>query len=258
MFRHWKHGIGIRLLPIVFFVCLTACPLGAEETALDRGQLFLSYQLSGGHYGAMEVSVGIWLSGDAEVKGSQPDRLNYSYETNLSEEELEALKTLIRSTQFFSQQDQSESLITHAGETVLSIKDGDEMKTLRYKYLPELAPLQQFIWKLVTQAKAISAIESDGDFYTASGAVNPRLVGAKALQPNRFVQPLTKYVKEGTLRAFTPTLILNTNMQEWFRSFGRSFLENFLRSSKPIRQSVCVKKPWMRWRKSKVRSISDP
>jgi hypothetical protein len=59
-----------------------------------------------------------------------------------------------------------------------------------------MAPLSDFLWKLVNQADALTSIGEDDDIYTAVGSVNPRTAGFKVLQPDRFQVPLFAYVNK--------------------------------------------------------------
>lgn len=114
----------------------------------------------------------------------------------LSPEVVAALRTLIRSTEFFSQPAKDTSFATDTGESVLKINSEGSERTLTYHYRPQLSPLTQPIWKLITQAFTTKAIESDIDIYTATGAVQPTHSGMKVLQPEALKAPLMTYIRD--------------------------------------------------------------
>lgn len=186
----------MKLLIFIFCCCLAVVPLVAAEGVGGHAKPFLSFQWSGGHSPYRKVTVEIQQSGGTEVRIDKQGKPAFSYRTDLSKEEMGALSTLIASTQFFSQQDQNATPWKHTGETEIAIVKDKETKTLSFRHLPALDPLSQFVWKLVAQADALSSIESDSDIYTASGVVNPRLAGAKVLQPDQFREPLSAYVRK--------------------------------------------------------------
>ena len=176
-------------ISMVFALVLCASAGAAND------HTFLSYKWQGGFSPYKDITVTIFATGLAEVKTHKQDAETVDYKTQLSEPELGALKSLVKATDFFSQQEQDSDFASDTGETELSITDGDRKKTLIFQYRPPLEPLCQFLWKLVSQAEALHSIESDGDIYSSIGAVNPRHAGPKALQPDRFKNPLMKYIE---------------------------------------------------------------
>lgn len=170
--------------------------MAAEKNEEPIDQRFLSYQWSGGLSPYRKVSVEIQRSRDVEVRIEKQEKPAFSYRTDLSKDEIGALNILIASTQFFSQQDQSDTVVADTGETEITIAGGMERKTLRFSHLPELDPLSHFVWKLIAQADSLASISANADIYTAVGSVNPRTAGIKALQPDRFQEPLSSYVTE--------------------------------------------------------------
>ena len=179
-----------------FIALIIALALGTSAGATND-HTFLSYKWQGGLSPYKDITVTIFASGQTEVTTHKLNAETVVYKTELSGSELGALKTIVMATDFFSQQEQDTDFATDAGKTELSISDGNHKKTLIFQYRPALNPLCMFIWKLVSQAEALHAIESDGDIYSAIGAVNPRHAGPKALQPDRFKHPLMTYIEHG-------------------------------------------------------------
>lgn len=177
-----------RLSPVILILAFVASVAADDEP-------FLTYDWGGGYSPYKQVRVIISSSGTATVTGEKQGLAPVDYRTELTPEEMAALRVLIRSTEFFSQPDQDTSFVTDVGEAVLTVHAEGKNRTLTYRYRPSLDPLIHSIWKLITQAIALQAIESDGDIYTATGAVNPRHAGAKALQPYALREPFMSYIR---------------------------------------------------------------
>jgi hypothetical protein len=169
-------------------------------SAFADDEPLLSYHWSGGLSPYEEVRVLISPSGSASVSGKKQGLPPVDYHTELLPDEVAALRALIRSTDFFNQPDQDTSPATDVGETVLKVHAEGKSRILTYGHRPSLEPLNHFIWKLITQAFALQAIESDGDIYTATGAVTPTSAAPKALQPQALKAPFMWYVRNHNAR----------------------------------------------------------
>ncbi|MFN9113022.1 MAG: hypothetical protein ACK5XN_23385, partial [Bacteroidota bacterium] len=83
----------------------------------------------------------------------------------------------------------------HQGLTELTVTQATKTKTISFGHEASMEPLRSHLWRLCVQAEAIDALKNDGDVYTATGCVNQRHTGAKALQPDRLREPLIAFVK---------------------------------------------------------------
>lgn len=159
----------------------------------------LSYRWEGGLSQYESTSVDILDSGQVKVsiqKRSKP----ISYQTTLSDTEQKTLSSLITSTDFFGQPEEDTTFATDTGLSEISVKRGRESRTLRFRHRPALAPLSQFLRKLITQADSVSSLEADEDIYTAISAVNERHAGMEVLQPDRLKDPIVSYIKRSDNR----------------------------------------------------------
>jgi hypothetical protein len=180
-----------RMTILLAFIPVWLCAAGAGHA----DQPFLSYSHSAGlsPYGKVEAT--IQSSGQANVLIKKHSGTPISYQTTLSQYEMAALDTIIMSSGFFSLDLGQTVSPADFGQTEITISKGSNLKTLSFGLEPTLQPLGNYLWRLCAQAIAITSIESDTDVYTATGAVNSNLVGAKALQPDRLQEPLIAYVK---------------------------------------------------------------
>jgi hypothetical protein len=179
--------------PLLIFISslLLAIGAGAKENPL------LSYRLLADRSIYTEVAVEISRAGETDVSLQRHGAPAYSYRTTLSPEEIGAFRAVIHSTGFFSLDEPPQGNVpmpTHTGRTTLTIDTRKQNKTLIYQYRPEMAPLEQMVWKLQAQASAARAIEFDDDIYTATGAVSPTMAGGKALQPHALKRPFMDYI----------------------------------------------------------------
>lgn len=155
----------------------------------------LTYEWRGGLSQYKEIDVTISQAGEAKVVAHRHDLPALEYRTSLSVEEVAAIRTLVRSTGFFSHPAVvSRPGATDVGETKIAVHIGNQRNTVTFGYSPSLNPLVHAIEKLIAQASALQAIESDGDIYTAIGAVIPLHAGTKALQAVKLKEPLMRYI----------------------------------------------------------------
>lgn len=179
----------IRRISALILILMLVGNAHAEDEPL------LTYHWHGGYSPYKEIRVTISKAGAVLVTGQKQGLPPIDYRTELSPEELGTLKTLVQSTEFFSQPERDTDFAIDVGETELTIHLKGQSKSLIYHSRPSLEPLENLIWKLITQASAIQAIECGGDIYSAIGAVIPTHAGMKALQPGRLKVPLMLYVR---------------------------------------------------------------
>lgn len=175
------------LYPVHVFSLMLAVVSAAQDAPM------LAYQWKGGRSPYKQIGVTITQTGEVKVSWQRHEQLPLDYQTSLSVEEIAALRALIRSTDFFAQEEASPVSLREHGKTEFTIHNGGQSKTLKSPHAPALAPMEEMIGKLTAQAFALHAIESDGDIGTAACAVSPTLAGAKALQPGALKKPLMTY-----------------------------------------------------------------
>lgn len=212
-------------LPIFVSSLLLAVGASAQENPL------LSYRVLGSGRVYSEVGVEISRTGGTVVSWKKHRTPAYSYRTTLSPEEIEAFRAVIRSTGFFTLDDPPQGNIpmrTHTGQSTLTIDMGEQNRTLVYRYRPEMAPLEQMVWKLQTQATTARALASDEDIYTATGAVSPTMAGGKALQPQALKRPFMDYIlthQDRQKLAWTMSALAYLTTPEEYLGFASGGLE---------------------------------
>ena len=174
--------------------------LGFANSISANDSPLLTYHWNGGYSPYKEIYVTILQSGEAKVTGQKHGLSPINYQTQLIPEELETLKVLIKSTEFFSQPEQDPLCVEDAGKKELTIQLDNQKKSLKYRYRPSMIPLNSFIWKLITQATAIEAIKHDGEIYIAAGTVRPTCAGMKTLQPSSLKPYFMSYLRKHNKR----------------------------------------------------------
>ncbi|MEY2537403.1 MAG: hypothetical protein QOG67_1143 [Verrucomicrobiota bacterium] len=157
------------------------------------GEPFLSYRWHGGLSPYNEIAIGIESNGHAHVRSERLRSKPHEYDTELTKEELEALRTMVRSTDFFSQPEKDSEFATDVGETELTISQDSRTRKLTFGYRPALDPLCWFLRKLHTQAEAFRSL-AEKDIYEVLTALAPNYASPKVLQPQRLKQPLMTYL----------------------------------------------------------------
>lgn len=181
------------LVLLINWFCFAAFDSYAAEKTEEP---IVRYLNKGSHGPYQSVEVTVFPSGKTLVVLKKHSKTHIDYETKLSLIEMNALNARITASGFFT--DKSTAVnppSLHEGVTELTIKRAADTKTVSFGRDPSLEPLCFHLWRLCVQAEAINALNKDGDVYTATGCVNQRLAGAKALQPERLREPLIAYVK---------------------------------------------------------------
>lgn len=172
--------------------------LGVTATvAQDRAKddPFIDFAWQGGRSPYRWVRVAVTDGGAAAVTVSKRVGPVSHYTTTLSPEELGALRDAVQVTKFFTRADEDDRTIHDTGLTTLTVRLGEQRRTVSCRRCADLEPLTGPLWQLVAQAEAVGALERDEDIYTATSVVNSQLAGRKALQPAALKEPLLKYVQ---------------------------------------------------------------
>jgi hypothetical protein len=173
-------------------ITLGLCGLAAATLAGEDP--FVAFTWQGGRSPYKSVQVTINAGGATEVFVAKRDGPVTNYATKLSRNELGALRETIAAVKFFSRPDEDELRKLDGGRTTLTIRLGEQERTIACAHCAGLDPVAGMMWQLVAQGEAVWALEHDGDIYIASGAVNAQLAGRKALQPAQLKEPLRQYI----------------------------------------------------------------
>lgn len=151
---------------------------------------FVSYHWKGGLSPYGEVVIKITQSGEVHVQSEKRQHEVENYDTDLSAEELEGLRMLVRSTDFLSQPERDSQFATDMGETDLTVSLDGRTKNLKFGYRPTLDPLLSFLRRLHGQAEVFHVLTKSGDVYSA--------LSAHILQPYRLKRPWITYFQKQT------------------------------------------------------------
>ena len=190
-----------RLNVLTLSVCLMFA--GFWSAAAQHPLFHLSH--GGGLSSYRHYEVVISLTGEVKVSLSKYGVKNkpalLAYETKLSEYEVSALLETIVATGFReARMAESQAGVGDCGLTSISVHCDGWSNTASFSGTRSMAPLTSFAFRLVAQAEAVQAIESDGNPYNAMVAASPSSAGAKVLQPYVLKKPLITYIKTGTNR----------------------------------------------------------
>lgn len=190
-----------RLNALTLSVCLMFA--GVWPAAAQHPLFHLRHGGSFSPYQRLEVVI----SPTGEVKvttlkyGDENKPAVPAYETKLSKYEISALLETIVATGFReARMAESQAGVGDGGLTSISVHCDGWSNTASFTNAPSMAPLTSFAYRLVDQAEALQAIESEGNPYSAMVAVSQRAAGAKVLQPYVLKKPLIAFIKTGTDR----------------------------------------------------------
>lgn len=179
MRRVFQTGLALATLSIS-----SATVIGAEKES------FLTYTLKGGK-AVMDIRVEI--EEDTRAVRVQETRMfkekvTIDYRTVLTKAEQAEFVARIRKVDFFKlpAPKQLQPKPGHAGLSTLKVSLDGESRTRMYRDDQELVPVQQLLWKLVYQARAVHSLRPGG---------TARLSGADVLQPTVMKAPLMKYIR---------------------------------------------------------------
>jgi hypothetical protein len=182
---------GILIGLAVTFLGVTAT--GAQDQ--PKHEPFLEFAWQGGRSPYRTVQVTISAAGAARVLVAKQVGPAMNYATTLSPEELAAMRDTIQAVQFFTRPDENKAPLPDAGRTTLTVRLGEQERTVSCAHCGDLEPLTVMMWQLAAQGEAVEALARDEDIHTSTAVVNSRLAGRKALQPAQLKEPLLKYVQ---------------------------------------------------------------
>lgn len=148
----------------------------------------MTYKHWGGHSPYTDITVAVDVSGAAHAR-IKKEQSTVSYDTVLSSYELSGLRAIVRATDFFSQSDRDNHIPipTDIGETEITVSEPERQQTLKFSHRPELDPLRDFFWKLITEAEVFHDLSVGGRLPSISPSSD------KILQPERLKAPLIKF-----------------------------------------------------------------
>ncbi|MBN2181163.1 MAG: hypothetical protein JW715_04555 [Sedimentisphaerales bacterium] len=118
----------------------------------------------------------------------------------LNEYELEMIKTLVRTVDFFEQTDKGNKSAIDLGQSTLRVSLEEKKRELIFGARQELEPLTSCLRKIIHQGVVLSDLKNKGDVYSALGSVSNYLASAKVLQPEVLQEPLEKFVENSNDR----------------------------------------------------------
>jgi len=185
---------------------------------MGEEQPFINFKYEGGFtpYDYSQVTVNNNGLVNSKIKKRQDSE--YSYSLKLSKDELNSIKALIELVDFYNLPEKTSMSRTCVGQQTLSINLNGKIRTLKFRYRPNLYPLTSELWKLINHAKISKEIK-DGSAYGASCACSPNSAGDKVFSPQLLKQPLKKLIEgqpngsnlQYALRALSDL----TTAQEW-------------------------------------------
>lgn len=159
---------------------------------------------------------------------------------HLNQYEIEALKTLVQATDFFSYPDEDTSFATDVGKSTLRVSLGDKQRELHFRYRPEIRPLTSYLWRLINQGVILTDLRNKEDIYSALGALSAHHASAKVLQSKVLREPLEEFVRRSEDRQkllwAIEALSWVMTPEEWM-----GFLSTELDRSKDTRRSLLLK-----------------
>lgn len=230
---------------VIYFCCLVVSPIfGAQQlksNTVAEELLFLRYE--GGIFSRIKwAELLIRNNGFGVTRFERKEKGSAEIPLQLDQDELEAMKTLIDATDFFSQK-QGRVAYTDVGWCTLRISMNGKQHELHFDRIdPRLEPLTRFTWGLIRQSIAISDIKEQRDVYWAKGTVKPYGRGGqypKAPQPKTLREPLKDFIRKSENRQqliwAIEALSSVTTEDEWM-----GFLSRELNSSKGARKILLL------------------
>lgn len=142
--------------------------------------------------GFQKIRISIAESGNATVEGDGWKQENLFYQTKLSEEEMDALRAIIESADFFAQAERgTRPLRPGSVRKELTVRMKNRKRSLVYWQRLSMIPVTVFFKKLAAQACAITNLERDSKQYAADIYA---ALGRKVLQPAKLKVPLQEYI----------------------------------------------------------------
>jgi hypothetical protein len=170
-------------LAIITFLCGVTTTIAASAESPE-----ISFRSEGGHSPYRNISVLIDANGHVTATITRQTAKQKDYSTVLNQYEIAALELAISSSDIFAlkQPDAGALLPRDTGTAVVSVKTRSGQRELTYAHIPSLRPLEDFVWRIVTQADLSDASQDNDRMYELLGAIDPRHAANKVLQPYVF------------------------------------------------------------------------
>lgn len=191
------HGVSIKFVISLFMISIIGI---ADHVIASESKELLFFRHEGGLSSFRFTELLIQNDGSGGVKFQRGNTDKEEYSFKLNEYELEAIRTLVNTVDFFKQPDNDSRFATDTGQSSLRISLNGQNRELRFKYRPELNPLTICLNKLINQGIIFKDLENKGDVYSALGALSENLASAKVLQPEVFREPLIKFIDNTNVR----------------------------------------------------------
>ncbi|RBP45449.1 hypothetical protein DES53_103449 [Roseimicrobium gellanilyticum] len=181
----------LRILTLSLVLFWHAC----GQAQIKEEGMFLDYKQSGGYMQYSHATIQILQSGDTVVRVQVGEKEFAEHKTTLSPEEIEVIRVAAHAVDFFNRPPSEKIPRLHAPDSELLITDKGRTKISKDVWDGAHEPLMLYVHRLMTQATALHMIQTEGDLYTATGAVKTSHAGTKALQPRHFRKPLMDYIR---------------------------------------------------------------
>lgn len=160
----------------------------------------VSYSWEGGHSPYKHIGVEIDIGGGVAVTINRYDGTNKDYGTKLNLLEISNLNAAISDSDILNLDPPSSDLpiIEGTGRTIIIVKTASAQRSLSYTHLPRLRPLEEYLWRLVTQADLSDAAYDNSRVYNLLGSIASGYAAAKVLQPYVFHDSLIESLKTQT------------------------------------------------------------
>lgn len=189
----------ITKLKVFFFVfirCLFVISVLGAKTNINASESeeFIFFRQEGAFSPFIFIELAIRNDGSVITKFDRGSSDKGELSFNLNEYELEMLKTLVHTVDFFDRMDKGNKSVIDLGQSTLRISLEEQKRELIFGSRLELEPLTSCLRKIIHQGVVLSDLNYKGDVYSALGAVSNYLASAKVLQSKILQEPLEKFV----------------------------------------------------------------
>ncbi len=182
------------------FLILICCPLITpvwgikNDKIVSESEEFIFFRQEGAFSPFKFIELSIRNDGSGITKFDRGNTDKDELPFNLNKYELEMLKTLVHTVDFFEQTDKGNKSAIDLGQSTLRISLEEQKRELIFDYRPELEPLISCLSKIIHQGVVLSDLNNKDDVYSALGAVSNYLASTKVLQPKVLQKPLEKFI----------------------------------------------------------------
>ena len=224
---------------LVLFLSISPC-YGMSNKA--EGSEIIFYRVEGGYspYRFAEILIarnGAVLVKYARNRSQKDSTAVFKLETN----EIDALKALVSSVNFFDIASTDNVLVMDVGRSTLRVSLDGKQRELHYGDIPKVAPLTAFLWKLINQGRILNDFAETEEVYNVLSAVSGNTGPARILQPKIYREPLTVFISTSSnhqkLTWAVEALAWITTPGEWGRILSNA-LENSEESHKDLLLTV--------------------